>query len=234
MLVDKYTSSFVDLKTQQEYKFAITSDPASQGNNRFYIIATNVGALPVTFIGLSATLNNDHSVDLNWQTASEINCQAFYIQRSHDGVNFSDIGTLSCKGSKAGTAAYFFRDLSPGHEPVYYYRVKSVDFDGTVSLSNTAVIRLSDPSTPGVSCFPNPAHSQFNVEVTGSKMSGIGVEICDVTGNILRSSRETADVNGKLRFSGDLGDLKPGMYFIRLTSDDKTWLKVIPILKSDD
>src|SRR5690606_31418916 len=84
--------------------------------------------LPVTFLYFNTT-NINGSVVVKWATATEVNSDYFNIQRSADGLNFSDIGTIEASGFSATKQEYVFTDevAQLGRS---YYRLKAVDTDG--------------------------------------------------------------------------------------------------------
>ena len=89
--------------------------------------------LPVELTNLTATERNGQIV-IKWATASESNNDYFVLERSHDGVRFSDIQMVPGAGTILEPRNYEYTDPypAPGHN---YYRLKQVDYDGSFSLS---------------------------------------------------------------------------------------------------
>nr|WP_287424193.1 hypothetical protein [Candidatus Brachybacter algidus] len=50
-----------------------------------------MSTLPVKLTAFTAILNNN-KVDLKWTTASEVNVSHFVVEKSTDGINYSDAG----------------------------------------------------------------------------------------------------------------------------------------------
>lgn len=65
---------------------------------------------PVTFISSSATLNDDNSISIKWETGVEQNVKVFIIQRSEDGKSYKEIGETNPKGVSGVGASYIFVD----------------------------------------------------------------------------------------------------------------------------
>jgi|CXWL01.1.fsa_nt_gi hypothetical protein len=122
--------------------------------------------LPATGLNLNAALNGN-DVQLNWKTLSEANSNHFEIERSTDGINFSQIATKAAAGSSYTERNYSLVDANMTGS-VYYYRVKLVDFDGQVTYSNVAIVRKSG-GIKGVRMFPNPVVNQVNLEFSNAK-----------------------------------------------------------------
>lgn len=89
----------------------------------------NSCVLPVEFGGLFASkLENDALLD--WSTLSEYSNHFFEIERSYDGINFEIIGQQTGAGNSVSKINYQFLDQSVRKNPLVYYRLSQVDFDG--------------------------------------------------------------------------------------------------------
>ncbi len=69
---------------------------ASSPGNAYFDSAASVvtsfvitDALPLTLVNFTGSLNSNNEVNLNWQTAQEINTSKFIVERSTDGNTFS-------------------------------------------------------------------------------------------------------------------------------------------------
>jgi hypothetical protein len=87
---------------------------------------------------LTATLVAGPQVSLAW-TDNSNNETGFLIQRSTDGVNFSDLATVG-----ADTISYVDLAVSGGN--TYYYQVAAFNVGGSSAYSNTASVTI--PATP--------------------------------------------------------------------------------------
>src|SRR4030065_2153762 len=93
--------------------------------------------VPVEMLAFTASVNNS-KVQLLWSTASELNNMGFEIERSiANQDNFVTVGFVEGKGSSTEINYYSFTDHPQvnGVNPLYY-RLKQLDFDGTVSYSD--------------------------------------------------------------------------------------------------
>ena len=89
--------------------------------------------LPVSWLSFTVEKLNDAAI-LKWQTASEKNTQSFIVQRSSNGVNWTDLASLNAAGENTQTNSYSYQDKNP-FPGMNYYRIKSVDVDGKTSYS---------------------------------------------------------------------------------------------------
>lgn len=117
------------------------------GPNIRFSLATVVIILFLPAFLLASTdvinLNADYSsglVKLQWYTSSEINVKEFIIEKSSDGINFNKLTTETAKGS---SSSYSVFDLNPHSKNILlYYRVKVIDYDSSVNISDPVSVRI--------------------------------------------------------------------------------------------
>ena len=115
---------------------------------------TGQGPLPIELIYFVASGFHQHT-NLTWATASEENFDYFEVQRAIGSIDFKPIGEI--KGAGADThniQEYEFVDEKPLNG-INYYRLKSIDLDGTFEYSPIQSIKFSFDSRFQV--YPNPA-----------------------------------------------------------------------------
>ena len=120
-------------------------------------------ALPVELSHFDATLNRANEVELNWQTASELNNDYFQIERSIDTKNWEVIDQV--EGAGTTELANFYQALD--RKPLYgtsYYRLKQVDFDGQFEYSELRSITLNSTAIKDISIFPVPAKDLLYIQ----------------------------------------------------------------------
>lgn len=109
----------------------------------------------VEVLYLSALLMPSGQVDLSWQTAVESNIAAFRVMRSSLATDgFVSLGTVPAKtpGEVTGNSYEFSDRTLPSGEP-YFYKLKIVHLDG--SVSETQVLRATaGPSRSGQMVWP--------------------------------------------------------------------------------
>jgi hypothetical protein len=105
------------------------------------IVLTRVNSsLPITllsFIGKSAS----QAVELNWETAQEVNNQYFEVLRSVDGNNFISITKVNGAINSTENKRYSFMDYD-AQSDTNYYQLKQVDTDGKFTISNTIAVNI--------------------------------------------------------------------------------------------
>jgi Secretion system C-terminal sorting domain len=171
--------------------------------------------LPATGLNLNAALNGN-DVLLKWRTLSESNTDHFEIERSTDGINFSQLGTKAAAGSSVTERNYDFADPNMNGS-IYYYRIKLVDFDGKLSYSNVVVVRKTG-GIRRITTFPNPAVSQINVEFSNAK-GNYKVSLYDQAGQEVHTQRVTIGYTVQY-VTINRKSLAAGSYVLRVTKDN--------------
>ncbi|MBL0355817.1 MAG: hypothetical protein IPP72_02540 [Chitinophagaceae bacterium] len=102
---------------------------------------TASGVVPVQLKNFDVTFSSK-MVTANWQTASEQNLAYFSLQKSTNGVNYSEAGRVAATGNTDQSQSYSFKDEQIDVNTRYmYYLLKTVNRDGSYSLSSVKLIR---------------------------------------------------------------------------------------------
>jgi hypothetical protein len=92
-------------------------------------------ALPVELITFGAKELSGSNAFLHWASASEKNTEYFSVEKSLDGLNFTEIGTVKARGNSSDIANYEYSDFQFNESS--YYRLKIIDTDGSYKYSKT-------------------------------------------------------------------------------------------------
>ena len=172
--------------------------------------------LPVEMTSFSARPTPGGQVQLRWTTAQEINVNRFEVLRSKDGIHYDLAGILPACGSCSFTNHYEFFD-KPDSPGTWYYRIMTVDNDGSVDHSNTVSIVLH--SSKELRIAPNPALS-YNFEWTiygldPNEVESPGVTIHNLQGQLVWKGNAVNAGDGSAHFSVQ-NQLQPGIYLVSL------------------
>ena len=102
------------------------------------------GILPVTLIDFTVREESDRVI-LKWVTAEEFNSECFKVERSFDGMRFEKIAQVEAAGTSTETTFYEYSDVEIFGGRTIYYRLRQMDFDGSLFYSSVEVINLSAP-----------------------------------------------------------------------------------------
>jgi hypothetical protein len=165
----------------------------------------------------------DDMVSLKWTTASENNSDNFIVERSTDGVQFENIGTVKAAGMSSSPLNYSWVDRNPV-KGIAYYRLKQIDNAGKSSSSETVkvVFNNSKPGNIEIENFgPNPFANSFRVNYNITKDGPVRFQFVNTKGEVLHSS-EVNNEKGSHRFEYNEGAaLSQGIYFLKIMYGDK-------------
>ena len=154
----------------------------------FYFGSNGYVALPLKLLSFTGLLKNNVT-HLQWETANETNTSHFVVERSIDGNNFSNIGTVAAAGNSRGTQKYDYVDDAATQQSssTLYYRLKMVDLNRDFTYSKVITITLK-PSGYTVALYPNPIHDILKVRLTLSKAEQVQILVTDINRRIFTRS----------------------------------------------
>jgi hypothetical protein len=174
--------------------------------------------LPVNLVSFNAAMVNKN-VALTWTTSQEKNASHFTVERSTDGVEFTDAGIIFTEGNSENARSYNFKDpISTSGKGILYYRLKVVDMDGRFEYSQIRLIKLGD--TRGkleLTTFPNPVVNELRITIPESWQNRqVVYEVYSGDGQLLKrflnkSATQTEIINMQFYV--------PGTYIVKALND---------------
>ncbi len=182
-----------------------------------------ISVLPVKLTSFTALLKTDTRTELKWVSAEESNLSHYVVERSTDGANYTDAGTVFGMGNNSSQASYSFADnISAVQSKIIYYRIRSVDNDGKVSLSEVRIIRLSKQSSDMITVmtYPNPVSNDLRITLPGAWQNKTVVyELFALNGQLVHKS---ASVTASQTEVKNIAGLQSGVYNLRVTCEGQT------------
>jgi len=175
--------------------------------------------LPVKLSYFAAKKVNEQQVQLNWATTAENNTKEFIIQRSADGVNFSELTRVTAKGNSSIEVKYNCYDYKPlaGRN---FYRLITLDVDGMKSYSDIVLVNMNITvaSKASLDIYPNPAKDVVTVNLNNLSIYNNSISITDLNGaTVIRNEAQNGSAL-KLNVSR----LQPGIYMVKVVGSDGT------------
>lgn len=189
----------------------------SLSTDGYYTIGSlNIAAspLPVELYTFKAS-QKDAKIVLDWSTLSEKNSKSFTVQRSGDGLHFTDLGTVDAKGDSQTQQFYTFTDNAPP-QGIVYYRLQQNDRDGSFRLS--ALVSVYPDRVGTVRFYPNPVDGTLHLMNEQGWKVPVTVEICDAAGRVLISENFVAESGQKEILMDTQKILSAGNYILRVTA----------------
>lgn len=177
--------------------------------------------LPVewgTFAGTQA----QHSIQLDWETYSQINFDYFEVEYAPDGRSFRPMGRVGGLTTTPEAQQYTFTHEQP-QIGANYYRLRQVDMDGSVHYSKRIEVRFGLDATDVLSFFPNPVADRLTIGINepSTQASRIQLEIYDLSGRVLhQSTQEMAPQQQETYLNTQR--LAPGAYLLKVSWQGRT------------
>jgi hypothetical protein len=132
----------------------------------------------------------------------------FVLERSHDltSGSFNVIGEKIAKGSELGGGVYNFIDNLP--EEISYYRLKSLDLDGSSQISKILTLRR-DPVFE-IQVYPSVTSNEIFIQAPAGQSPGY-LKMFNVNGQIVKKEKLTTTKKGI-----DIEDLSAGIYVLQI------------------
>jgi hypothetical protein len=170
---------------------------------------------------------------LQWSTSSEINSHNFVIEKSLDGVEFTNIGVLEAAGISGEKKGYRFLDMGMNEERALY-RLKQIDLDGMFDYSQTVLINRNEANMFAVVAMSRTSFDKsFQVTLDVLADASINFTISDMEGNVIRQITKEIEY-GLNDIEFDLSDEKEGIYKIAIQlKDEKEYLIIQRSVKGE-
>jgi hypothetical protein len=177
------------------------------------INGNNLGVLPLDLISFNAAwLQTGKTVNINFKTEKESGVCCFDIQKSHDGLSFSSIGTLPAKNI-SGVQSYFFVDINATAKK-QYYRLKTINIDGKIEYSN--IQQLQHNKVAEILVFPNPTTDILQLQLK-KNYSSMHVQIVNAAGQVVKQYSKLIIQNQTVQIP--VKELASGSYWLQLQGD---------------
>lgn len=172
---------------------ALGTSPAS------FSITNISGVLPIHLHSFTATAVMN-AVELKWK-ASESNFSHYNLQRSVNGKDFETIAEVF--SDQQQVSSYSYLDFKPSYG-TNYYRLVSVDKDGTTEI-NKAIVTADFENS--FSFYPNPVQEVLNIN---GLTSNDVVKIVDLQGKVLLQHKASGNSVENIK----VGSINSGNYLL--------------------
>jgi len=195
------------LKPSEEKSGALT-------NKSFTHAASVQSFLPGTLVNWTAKLDKN-KVLLNWTTTIEKNSVHFTVEKSFNGVEFTDAAVLFAAGNSNIRKQYVFSEKLSHNAKNIYYRLRMVDMDDNIKYSDVRVVRGNTPENVKLEVYPNPTANDLKLTISSEWVNEkLLIEVYNLNGRLVRSrlnekSREVETLSVK--------DLTTGMYVVKVS-----------------
>ena len=196
------------------------------------VALTALAPLPVELTSFSAKAFSD-KVKLDWITATEINNSGFEIERSFDGNTFFAVGFVRGNGTTTEPRTYSFSDdIQFNSTQSIYYRLKQVDYNGSVNYSDIVSVVFDIPTEFALGQnYPNPFNPSTKIKYSVPQNGFVSIVIYDLTGQEVATLLNEVKVAGNYEINFNSTGLSSGVYFYKMIANNFIKVKKMSILK---
>ena len=190
-----------------------------------------VGSIPVELVSFSANFV-DGSVMLNWKTATETNNLGFAIQRSLDGESFIDIGFVNGNGTTTEAKSYSFIDTDLGIATNLYYRLRQIDYNGTVDYSSVINVEVKELISFSLAQnYPNPFNPTTTIGYVLQEKSNTKLTVFNSLGEEVAVLVNEEQDKGYHKIEFDGSKLSSGVYLFKIVANSFVSTKKMMLVK---
>lgn len=175
--------------------------------------------LPVELSPLQASYKNK-AVQLSWYTVTEANTQAFFIEFSSNGVDFTAAGSIAAAGNSNSRVNYNYTHNTTAGGTLYY-RVREVDADGRTTYSNITSVKIAGTVGVATSIYPNPFTEKVNFTITLETSVPVTVALYDANGRMIQKVIKQGQAGSNQVSLNGLNALVPGIYLASITAGNQ-------------
>jgi hypothetical protein len=183
---------------------------------------------PVTLSSFSAAIEEEGMV-LSWETASEIDCYGWVVQR--DGEDISEV--IPGYGTTVEPHEYSYVDVSAQAGETYSYRLKQIDIGGEITYSDPITMTMEamvvEYGLQGN--YPNPFNPQTMLRYSLAEAGDVTLIVYDVNGRPVATLVDGWREVGYHEATFDATNLASGVYIYYLKVNDFSATSKMVLLK---
>ncbi|GAB4402443.1 MAG: hypothetical protein OHK0039_00460 [Bacteroidia bacterium] len=206
--------SGLTLTAGQNYYLVFDGTRGSQCDFNILINRSPINpALPARILAFEGYVA-EHYNELTWIAEQAENHAFFAIERSSDGIDYSEIGRID-QGYFSDGEAFSFQDRSAPNR-MAYYRIRSADNNGGESLSEVVVLTRQAPGLELLGAYPVPTQDRVTVLLsTADSGQPLRVSLVDITGRpVLQTTWQSRAAIQEEQL--DLTQLAAGLYILHI------------------
>jgi hypothetical protein len=199
-------------------------NPSCQVSDGISLITLNIidcGApLKTDLLSFNGRLTDDDRASLSWITSKEEGLVKYYIERSIDGTNFSQVGYVNGYNNGNATNQYSFIDPAAVTGKVYY-RISAVNEADNKKYTNIIQVARQKSNSFALANVVNPFNQKIDLSITAPNSMKVDIELVDLFGKIVARKSFLAQTGINLLSLTDTEPLPAGTYVLRVSNNDQ-------------
>ncbi|HOF07760.1 MAG TPA: hypothetical protein PKY44_06990 [Bacteroidales bacterium] len=200
---------------------------ANNGGFYTWVLVDKNNPLPVTIIYFKVECNGAYPV-IEWQTASEINCDYYLIERSYDAKNWQTVAYIQGAGTTSTLSNYSYVDDKVDNNTIVYYRLTQYDYDNSSAIIGSDVVMCNSSEISQISinidndnCIIISLHDQINEPYF--------INLYDINGKLIKRVTGNCE-NDYEKIIINTDDLAPAIYLIDVYTKTNKEIKKLEIM----
>ena len=186
--------------------------------------------VPVELTSFTASVIGN-SVNLVWETASELNNSGFSVERTSANSEYTEVGFVPGFGTTTEAKSYSFSDQNL-QNGIYLYRLKQIDFDGTFEYSEEIEVEVITPASFSLDQnYPNPFNPSTRIKYSVPESGNIRLSVYNTVGEEVAVLVNGFSQAGSFDVTFDASNLSTGVYLYKLQSANSVQTKKMMLLK---
>lgn len=187
--------------------------------------------MPVELMSFTGKIVQENNGLLQWTTTNEKDNAGFHLQKTQaNQQTFSDLTWIPADVSAISVKNYQYLDknLTPG---TYLYRLRQVDQNGQMTLSNVVELQVLANELFSVSNpYPNPAQTEINLSMNLANESVVNIELFNAIGESVYVFEEKKSA-GAHELNLPLNKIANGSYLMKVSAGDNSKSFKINVLR---
>ena len=190
----------------------------------FYVLNCDI----ITF---RASLQSNRT-KLDWTVLCEQEIDHFVVERSVDGINFTDVAFIKGRPVINAAEAYEAIDYVTNIvADIIYYRLKTVSLNGKSKLSNIISLQRNSKNITDVQILPNPVRDRLQVLINSGISSTADLYIMDGNGKLIKRYTENVQQGSNTFIYNQASNLPVGLYYLRIKIGSEIIIKKFSVIK---
>ncbi len=159
---------------------------------------------------------------IHWSTSMNEKVNYFTIERSINGVDFVNTGTIPVDPGKTEGDEYVYTDRTSPTTGVVFYRLRQTFQNGKFVTHGLSALKFKTNKTLSIETVnPTPFKSSFDMSYFLPKPGRVWIQLSDMNGKIVNTTSFEAPQGKNVHVFKDEKNLSKGMYTVNLIFDSK-------------
>jgi hypothetical protein len=180
-----------------------------------------------SFTGM--VINN--TIQLNWQTETEVDNYGYEIERQVNESEWSNIGFVKGYGNSNSPKRYKFTDINPAGGSKFRYRLKQIDNDGTYEYSDIVDVEFVPTEFALYQNYPNPFNNSTLIKFSLPEAGKVSIRVYSTAGEEITELVNKDYEAGYHKVEFNVRSYASGVYFYRLQAGDYIETKKMVLMK---